>query len=178
MSRHTLSVLVEDKPGVLARVSSLFSRRGFNIESLAVGPTEVPEISRMTIVVSVEGAPLEQVTKQLNKLINVLKIVELDPEAAVQREIMLVKVKADLQTRSAVLETVQLFRAKVVDVAPDAVTIEATGNADKLQAFLRVLEPFGIKELVKSGMVAVGRGSRSITDRAMRPVERPADRSA
>lgn len=174
MSRHTLSVLVEDKPGVLARVASLFSRRGFNIESLAVGPTEVPEVSRMTIVVAVDRLPLEQVTKQLNKLINVIKIVELDSESSVQREIMLVKVKADMQTRSHILETVQLFRAKVVDVANDAVTIEATGNADKLAAFLRVLEPFGIKELVKSGMVAVGRGPRSITDRALRPVDRTA----
>src|SRR6476469_6514646 len=122
---HTLSVLVEDKPGVLARVASLFSRRGFNISSLAVGPTEQPTVSRMTIVVEVEGLPLEQVTKQLNKLVNVLKIVELDPAASVQRELLLVKVKADLSTRSHVLETVQLFRAKVVDVASDAVTIEA-----------------------------------------------------
>lgn len=174
MSRHTLSVLVEDKPGVLARVASLFSRRGFNIESLAVGPTEVPDVSRMTIVVSVDRLPLEQVTKQLNKLINVIKIVELEAEGSVQREILLVKVKADLQTRSHILETVQLFRAKVVDVANDAVTIEATGNAEKLDAFLRVLEPFGIKELVKSGMVAMGRGPRSITDRALRPVDRSA----
>ena len=174
MSRHTLSVLVEDKPGVLARVASLFSRRGFNIESLAVGPTEVPEISRMTIVVSVEKLPLEQVTKQLNKLINVIKIVELDPDNSVQREIMLVKVKADMDTRSHILETAQLFRAKVVDVSPEAVTIEATGKSDKLQALLKVLEPFGIKELVKSGMVAVGRGPRSISDRAVRPVERTA----
>lgn len=174
MSRHTLSVLVEDKPGVLARVASLFSRRGFNIESLAVGPTELPEVSRMTIVVTVEGLPLEQVTKQLNKLINVLKIVELDPDASVQREIMLVKVRSDMETRSHILETAQLFRAKVVDVAPEAVTIEATGKADKLQALLRVLEPFGIKELVKSGMVAVGRGPRSISDRALRPVDRTA----
>jgi acetolactate synthase-1/3 small subunit len=175
MSRHTLSVLVENKPGVLARVASLFSRRGFNIDSLAVGPTEHPEISRMTIVVNVEELPLEQVTKQLNKLVNVIKIVELDPAAAVQRELLLVKVKADLDTRSHVLETVQLFRAKVVDVAPDAVTIEATGTADKLDALIRVLEPFGIKELVQSGMVAVGRGSRSITDRnSLRPVERTA----
>jgi acetolactate synthase-1/3 small subunit len=175
MSRHTLSVLVENKPGVLARVASLFSRRGFNIESLAVGPTEDPEVSRMTIVVNVEDLPLEQVTKQLNKLVNVIKIVELDPDASVQRELLLVKVKADLDTRSHVLETVQLFRAKVVDVAPDAVTIEATGTADKLDAFIRVLEPFGIKELVQSGMVAVGRGTRSITDRnALRPVERTA----
>jgi acetolactate synthase-1/3 small subunit len=174
MSRHTLSVLVENKPGVLARVASLFSRRGFNIESLAVGPTELPDVSRMTIVVSVEELPLEQVTKQLNKLINVLKIVELDPDASVQREIMLVKVKADMETRSHILETVQLFRAKVVDVAPEAVTIEATGKADKLQALLKVLEPFGIKELVKSGMVAVGRGPRSISDRSLRPADRTA----
>ena len=172
--RHTLSVLVENKPGVLARVAGLFFRRGFNIDSLAVGPTEHAHISRMTLVVDVEDLPLEQVTKQLNKLINVLKIVELEPHASVQRELMLVKVRADLTTRSHVLETVQLFRAKVVDVAPDAVTIEATGNVDKLAALLRVLEPFGIKELVQSGMVAVGRGPRSITDRALRPVDRSA----
>jgi acetolactate synthase-1/3 small subunit len=174
MSRHTLSVLVEDKPGVLARVASLFSRRGFNIESLAVGPTELPDISRMTIVVNVEGLPLEQVTKQLNKLINVIKIVELEPDASVQREIMLVKVRADLASRSHILETAQLFRAKVVDVSPEAVTIEATGKSDKLTALLKVLEPFGIKELVKSGMVAVGRGPRSITDRAVRVADRSA----
>ncbi len=174
MSRHTLSVLVEDKPGVLARVSSLFSRRGFNIESLAVGPTEIPEVSRMTIVVSVESLPLEQVTKQLNKLINVLKIVELDEDSSVQRQILLVKVKTDLESRSQILEVVQLFRAKVVDVALDAVTVEATGNHDKLSALLRLLEPFGIKEIVQSGMVAVSRGGRSITDRSVRPVDRSA----
>ncbi len=177
MSKHTLSVLVENKPGVLARIAGLFSRRGFNIHSLAVGPTEHPDISRMTIVVNVEEHPLEQVTKQLNKLINVIKIVELDPAQSVQRELLLVKVKADLDTRSQVLETVQLFRAKVVDVAPDAVTIEATGNSDKLEAMLRVLEPFGIKELVQSGMVAIGRGARSITDRSLRSIDR-GDRTA
>ncbi|HEV7934429.1 MAG TPA: acetolactate synthase small subunit [Actinomadura sp.] len=174
MSRHTLSVLVENKPGVLARVSSLFSRRAFNIDSLAVGPTEHPGISRMTIVVNVEDLPLEQVTKQLNKLVNVLKIVELGPGSSVQRELLLVKVRADTETRSQVLETVQLFRAKVVDVASDAVTIEATGSRDKLEALIRVLEPFGIKELVQSGMVAVGRGSRSITDRSLRALDRSA----
>jgi acetolactate synthase-1/3 small subunit len=173
MSRHTLSVLVENKPGVLARVAALFSRRGFNIDSLAVGPTEHDDISRMTIVVNVEDLPLEQVTKQLNKLINVLKIVELDPAQSVQREIILVKVRADIQTRSHVLETVQLFRAKVVDVATDAVTIEATGTGEKLEALIRVLEPFGIRELVQSGMVAVSRGGRSMTDRTLR-VERSA----
>jgi acetolactate synthase I/III small subunit len=174
MSKHTLSVLVENKPGVLARVSSLFSRRGFNIDSLAVGPTEHSDVSRMTIVVNVDELPLEQVTKQLNKLVNVLKVVELESEAAVQRELLLVKVKADQATRSHVLEIVQVFRAKVVDVAPDAVTVEVTGTADKLEAFIRVLEPYGIRELVQSGVVAVGRGARSITDRSLRSVERTA----
>ena len=174
MDRHTLSVLVEDQPGVLARISALFSRRGFNIDSLAVGPTELPGVSRMTIVVNVDELPLEQVTKQLNKLVNVLKIVELEPDSSVARELLLVKVKVDLDTRSHVLETVELFRAKVVDVAPDTVTIEATGGRDKLQALLAVLEPFGIKELVQSGMVAVGRGARSISDRSLRPADRSA----
>ena len=168
MSKHTLSVLVEDRPGVLARIAGLFSRRGFNIESLAVGPTEHDDVSRMTVVVDVEDLPLEQVTKQLNKLVEVIKVVELEPGASVQRELLLVKVRADLQTRSHVLETAQLFRAKVVDVSTDAVTIEATGNVEKLAALLRVLEPFGVRELVQSGLVAVGRGPRSMSDRALR----------
>ena len=160
---HTLSVLVENKPGVLARVSGLFSRRGFNIESLAVGPTENADISRMTIVVNVDEFPLEQVTKQLNKLVNVIKIVELEPTQSVQRELLLVKVRADAAVRSQVLEMVELFRAKVVDVAPESLTIEATGTADKLAALLTDLEPYGIREMVQSGIVAVGRGPRSIT---------------
>ena len=168
MSRHTLSVLVENRPGVLARIAGLFARRGFNIDSLAVGPTEDAHVSRMTIVVNVEDLPLEQVTKQLNKLIEIIKVVELDPASSVQRELLLVKVAADRQSRSHILETVQLFRAKVVDVAADAVTIEATGNADKLAAMLRVLEPFGVRELVQSGLVAVGRGARSITSSSTR----------
>jgi acetolactate synthase-1/3 small subunit len=168
MSKHTLSVLTENKPGVLARVAGLFSRRGFNIESLAVGPTEHPDVSRMTIVVQVDELPLEQVTKQLNKLVNVIKIVELEPAIAVQRELLLVKVRADSTVRSQVLETVQLFRAKVVDVSPEALTIEATGTADKLDALVRMLEPFGVREMVQSGMVAVGRGPRSITATTVR----------
>ena len=167
-TKHTLSVLVENKPAVLTRVAGLFARRGFNIHSLAVGPTEHEGISRITVVVDVEDLPLEQVTKQLNKLVNVIKIVELEPSASVQREMVLVKVRADTQTRTHVLETIELFRARVVDVAPDAVTVEATGSPDKLQALLRVLEPFGIRELVQSGMVGIGRGNRSITDRALR----------
>jgi acetolactate synthase I/III small subunit len=168
MGKHTLSVLVENRPGVLTRVAGLFARRNFNIHSLAVGPTENPDVSRITVVVDVEELPLEQVTKQLNKLVNVIKIVELEQSASVQRELLLVKVRADMQTRSNVLETVRLFRAKVVDVAPDAVTVEVTGNPDKLEAFLKVVEPFGVRELVQSGMVAIGRGSRSIADRALR----------
>jgi acetolactate synthase I/III small subunit len=168
MTTHTLSVLVENKPGVLARVAGLFSRRGFNIESLAVGPTEHVDVSRMTIVVAVDELPLEQVTKQLNKLVNVIKIVELDPDVSVQRELLLVKVRADATVRTQVLETVQLFRAKVVDVSPEAVTVEATGTADKLVALLRMLEPYGVREMVQSGMVAIGRGPRSITATGVR----------
>ena len=168
IQRHTLSVLVEDKPGVLARVSGLFSRRGFNIESLAVGPTEHPEVSRMTIVVAVDDFPLEQVTKQLNKLIEVIKIVELDQDASVHRELVLVKVAATAETRGQILDVVQLFRASVVDVATDAVTVQVIGTAEKLSALLKNLEPFGIREMVQSGMVAVGRGPRSITAAAVR----------
>ena len=174
MTRHTLSVLVENKPGVLTRIAGLFARRSFNIHSLAVGPTEHEDLSRVTVVVDVDELPLEQVTKQLNKLVNVIKIAELDPAAAVQRELMLVKVRADLANRTHVLEVVQLFRAHVVDVVPDAVTIEATGNPEKLAALLGALEPFGIREIVKSGTVGIGRGSRSITDRALERVARPA----
>lgn len=174
MSRHTLSVLVENKPGVLTRVAGLFARRAFNIHSLAVGPTEHDDISRITVVVDVDELPLEQVTKQLNKLINVIKIVELEDDASVQRELLLVKVRADASTRSHVLEVVQLFRAHVVDVVPEAVTIEATGSPGKLGALLAALEPYGIREIVQSGTVAIGRGARSITDRALERVSRPA----
>ena len=167
MSRHTLSVLVENKPGVLARISGMFARRGFNIDSLAVGPTEHPEISRMTVVVDVADGPLEQVTKQLNKLINVIKIVELDPPHSVQRELLLVKVHVDAHTRPHVLDTVELFRVHIVDVAPDSVIIEATGSTDKLDALLRALEPYGVRELVQSGLVGLARGPRSLTDRTL-----------
>lgn len=166
MQSTTLSVLVENKPGVLARVSSLFARRGYNIESLAVGPTEDPQLSRMTIVVSVDTHPLEQVTKQLNKLVNVIKIVELDDATSVQRELVFVKVKANAQMRSDVLEIISLFRARVVDVAADSLIVEITGTRDKIDAMLEVLSPYGILELAQSGMVAVGRGSKRMTDKA------------
>ncbi len=159
---------MEDKPGLLTRVAGLFARRGFNIESLAVGASEIEGLSRITVVVDVEALPLEQVTKQLNKLINVIKIVELDPGQAVEREHLLVKVRVDNTTRSQLLEAVNLFRARVVDVATDALIIEVTGDSGKVQALLRVLEPFGIKELAQSGLLAMGRGSKSITDRVFR----------
>ena len=168
MSTHVLSLLVEDTPGILTRVAGLFARRGFNIHSLAVGVTEVAGISRITVVVDVDALPLEQVTKQLNKLINVIKIVELEPSTSVQREHMLIKVRTDNNTRSNVLEIVNLFRASIVDYAPDAVVVEVTGDQGKVQALLRALEPFGIKELAQSGLLAIGRGGKSITERVLR----------
>jgi acetolactate synthase-1/3 small subunit len=167
MSTHVLSLLVEDKPGLLTRVAGLFARRGFNIESLAVGTSEIEGLSRITVVVNVEGAPLEQVTKQLNKLINVIKVVELEPDS-VQRDHMLIKVKTDATTRSAVLEAVTLFRARVIDVVSDALIIEVTGDTSKCAAFIKILEPFGIKEMVQSGVLAMGRGSKSISEKVLK----------
>ncbi|MFV0319108.1 MAG: acetolactate synthase small subunit [Microbacterium sp.] len=168
MPSHVLSLLVEDKPGLLTRVAGLFARRGFNIESLAVGVTEVPGLSRITVVVDVEVLPLEQVTKQLNKLVNVIKIVELESSSSVQRDHVLVKVRADNATRSNIIEVVNLFRASIVDYATDALVIEVTGDRGKVEAFLRAVEPFGIKELAQSGMLAIGRGGKSITERVLR----------
>ena len=162
LSTHTLSVLVEDKPGVLARVASLFSRRGFNIHSLAVGATEQKDLSRMTIVVTVEDLPLEQVSKQLHKLVNVIKVVEQDNRNSVDRELALIKVRADAGTRGEVIEAVNLFRAKVIDVSTESLIIESTGTVEKLEALLRVLEPYGIREIVQSGVVSMTRGPRSI----------------
>ena len=161
---HTLAVLVENKPGVLTRVSGLFARRSFNIKSLAVGETEQPGISRMTIIVEADSAPIEQVKRQLNKLINVLKVVELEPEDSVERRLLMMKVQADETRRTSVLQIVDLFRAHVVDVQPESVVIESIGSLPKLEALLRALEPYGVTELVQSGAVAIGRGSRSITD--------------
>lgn len=168
MTSHVLSLLVEDKPGLLTRVAGLFARRGFNIESLAVGHSEIPGLSRITVVVDVDELPLEQVTKQLNKLVNVIKIVELEPATSVRRAHIIYKVKANATTRPQVAAAVEMFRAKIVDVGPDSVSVEATGELGKVEALRDVLEPFGIKEIVQSGTVAIGRGSKSITDRALR----------
>jgi acetolactate synthase I/III small subunit len=156
---HTLSVLVENKPGVLSRVSGLFTRRGFNIESLAVSPTETPDLSRMTITVDASRFPIEQITKQLDKLINVIKIRDLDPENMVARELALVKVRADGGARSEVIQLVEIFEAKIVDVTADSLTIQITGESDTLLQFEELMSVFGIIELVKTGVVALGRGA-------------------
>ncbi len=168
MSLHTLSVLVEDKPGVLTRVAGLFAARGFNIDSLAVGPTENEGMSRMTIVVNVEKKPLEQVTKQLNKLINVIKILEHEPSETVERELMLVKVRAEGETRARVLEFCQVFRVRVSDATHQTLTIEATGSPDKLSALLDLLDDFGIVELARTGRIALTRGDRGIRERVLK----------
>jgi acetolactate synthase-1/3 small subunit len=168
---RTLSMLVENKPCVLARVASLIARRGYNIESLAVGPTEYPHMSRMTLVVTVEDVVLEQITKQLNKLVEVLKIVELE-NSAIRRELILVKVRATPENRGQLIEIIGLFGAKAVDLTAEVITVEATGSPAKLNALLELFEPYGIRELVQSGLVALGRGNRSMTDRTTRS-ERP-----
>lgn len=157
--KHTLSVLVENKPSVLARVAGLFSRRGFNIDSLAVGITENPEISRMTIVIDAEEHSLEQVTKQLHKLINVLKISDLDPRRSVIRELVLIKVAANAKNRAQIIEVADIFRANIVDVSPVSLTLEATGSASKLQALEDLLRPYGVIEFVRTGKIALPRGS-------------------
>jgi acetolactate synthase I/III small subunit len=161
---HTLSVLVENKPGVLTRIAGMFARRNYNIHSLAVGPTDDGRVSRLTLVVGAEAVQLEQIVKQLNKLVHVLKIVELEHGESVERELQLVKVAADGQTRSQIIELADVFRAKIVDVDHDSITIEAAGSPDKLEAMIELLEPYGIREMVRSGTIALARGSRSITD--------------
>jgi acetolactate synthase-1/3 small subunit len=168
MSLHTLSVLVEDRPGVLTRVAGLFAARGFNIDSLAVGPTDADGLSRMTIVVHVDRKPLEQITKQLNKLINVIKILEHDPGSAVERELMLVKVRATDETRPRIMEIAQVFRVNIVDVTHSTLTVEATGKPEKLEALLELLRGFRIVELSRTGRIALARGDRGIRERGLR----------
>ena len=168
MTLHTLSVLVEDKPGVLTRVAGLFAARGFNINSLAVGPTADDGLSRMTIVVDVDRKPLEQVTKQLNKLINVIKIIEHEPGDAVERELMLVKVKAVGDDRPRVMEIANVFRGSVVDVTRSSLTLEATGRPEKLEALLSLLGDFGVVELSRTGRIALARGDRGIREKNKR----------
>jgi acetolactate synthase-1/3 small subunit len=168
MSLHTLSVLVEDKPGVLTRVAGLFSARGFNIDSLAVGPTEAEGLSRMTIVVNVESKPLEQVTKQLNKLVNVIKILEHDPGSSVERELMLVKVKAKGEARARIMEIADVFRVSIVDVTSTTLTVEASGKPEKLEALRELLAEYGVVELSRTGRIALSRGDRGIQQKGLR----------
>ena len=160
--KHVLSVLVENKPGVLTRIAGLFARRGFNIDTLAVGPTEDETISRMTIVLDGAAHPIDQVTKQLHKLVNVIKIRDLEPEEAVARELALFKVSADGDSRGQIMQFSDIFRGKVVDVSRRSVTVEITGTDDKIEAFERMVRPFGLIEMVRTGEIAISRG-RSAT---------------
>lgn len=160
MKRHTISVLVENHPGVLARVAGLFSGRGFNIESLSVGETEDPTASRMTVVVRGDDVILEQITKQLNKLVDVIKVSDITKERFIERELVLIKVHTEGKSRSEILQIVDIFRARIVDVAPKTVTIEATGTEDKVQALVNMLRPFGIREMARTGSVALTRASK------------------
>jgi len=160
--KTTISALVENHPGVLSRVAGLFSRRGFNIDSLVVGTTETPDISRMTIVVEGDEHVVEQVKKQLNKLVDVIKVSTIAPEESVRRELVLIKVDADVQTRKDIVSIAEIFRANIVDVSKKSMIIELTGDKDKVTAFEELLRPFGIKELVRTGIIAMNRGNKTI----------------
>ncbi len=165
MSKHTLAVLVENSPGVLARVASLFSRRAYNIDSLAVGPTENPDLSRMTIVLNVEGHVLDQVMAQVYKLVNVIAVSEMPSASTVHRELLLVKVATN--KIAEILEIVERFDAKLVDEEDQALTIQCTAESAHIEALLKALTPFGIKELVQSGLVALERGTAALSDRTL-----------
>ena len=156
--KHILTLLVENKPGVLARIAGLFSRRGFNIDTLAVGPTDDPLLSRMTLTLDGALHPIDQVTKQLHKLVNVIKIRDLEPEEAVARELALFKVSADGETRAQVMHFAEIFRGHVIDVSKRSITIEVTGSDDKIEAFEAAVRPFGLIEMVRTGEIAVARG--------------------
>lgn len=159
--QHTITALVENKPGVLARVSALFARRGFNIESLAVSTTEDPSVSRMTIVVEGDDTVLEQITKQLNKLIDVIKVIDYQDIPTVQRELAMIKVNADPSARSEIMQIVDIFRAKIIDISDKTFTVEVTGSVDKVNAIEKLLEPYGIRELVCTGRIAMMRGAKT-----------------
>ncbi len=171
--KHTIAVLVENKFGVLSRVAGLFSARGYNIESLSVGETLDPTVSRMTIVVHGDEFVIEQVTKQLHKLIDVIKVSDLTDDDHVQRELLLIRVNAEPQQRAEILRTADIFRAKVVDVTPQSFTLEATGDEDKLEALLELLRPMGIQELVRTGKVAIARGPKTRSRKTLEAAKRP-----
>ena len=162
MKKHVLSVLVENHSGVLSRVSGLFSRRGYNIDSLSVGETEDPKISRMTIVADADEYTLEQIKKQLNKLVDVIKIIELKEEHAIYRELALIKIAAAKKNRAEIIEIANIFRAHTVDVASESVVIEATGDQGKISALTNMLMPYGIKEVIRTGLTALERGEKKL----------------
>src|SRR6187551_2879376 len=157
--KHVLSLLVENRPGVLARIAGLFARRGFNIDTLAVGPTDDANISRITLTLDGAVHPIDQVTKQLHKLVNVLKIRDMEPEETIAREMALFKVTAAVENRGEIMQFAEIFRAKIVDVARRTVTIEVTGSADKIEAFEKMVRPHGLVEMVRTGEIAIARGS-------------------
>ncbi|MEA2481668.1 MAG: acetolactate synthase small subunit [Thermoleophilaceae bacterium] len=156
--KHIISLLVENKPGVLARIAGLFSRRGFNIDTLAVGPTDDPTMSRITLTLDGALHPIDQVTKQLHKLVNVIKIRDLEPDETVARELALFKISADSDSRAEIMQFAEIFRGKVIDVSKRSVTIEVTGTNDKIEAFERMVRPFGLIEMVRTGEIAISRG--------------------
>lgn len=162
MQQHTITVLVDNKPGVLSRVSGLFSRRGYNIESLAVSITENPEISRMTLVVNGDEQEVEQITKQLHKLIDVSKVQDYINVPMIARELALIKINAQVADRTALMQLVEIFRGRVIDMSETTFVIELTGGNDKIDAFEKLLEPYGIRELVRTGRIAMARGARGI----------------
>lgn len=162
MKKHVLSVLVENHSGVLSRVSGLFSRRGYNIDSLSVGETEDPKISRMTIVTAADEYTLEQIKKQLNKLIDVIKVIELKEGCSVYRELALIKIAATKENRAEIIEIANIFRAHIVDVATQSVVIEATGDQGKIEALGNMLAPYGVKEVVRTGLTALERGEKEL----------------
>ncbi|NLO99946.1 MAG: acetolactate synthase small subunit [Clostridiaceae bacterium] len=171
MNRHVLSVLVENQSGVLSRVSGLFSRRGYNIDSLSVGETEDPKVSRMTIVVRGDDYILEQIKKQLNKLIDVIKIVEVNPQQSVFRELAMIKVNTTMETRASVIEIVSIFRANIVDVSSETLTVEMTGDESKIEAFINLMNNYGIAEVVRTGLAAIERGSKQIKNQKVNEEE-------
>lgn len=158
--KYTIAIIVENKPGVLMRIANLFSRRGFNIDSLVVGATDNVDYSRMTISVDGDEIVLEQVTKQLNKLINVIRVSRLDPEVSVERELAIIKVNAKTESRNEIMQIVSVFRAKIIDVSPNSIIVEVTGSENKVEAMVRLLRQFGIKEMARTGKVSMARGSR------------------
>jgi acetolactate synthase-1/3 small subunit len=170
-TKHTIVALVQDRPGVLNRMASLFRRRGFNIESIAVGHSELPNLSRMTIVINGAAAMVEQVRKQLDKVIDVVKVFDITGEDMIARELALIKVKATSVTRSEIMQIVDIFRANIVDVAPESVTVEVTGDEDKISSLFNLLRGFGIKEIARTGCIAMTRGGQ----RALKVEEKPAE---